>query len=43
MPKVVEIRTEPAICSIPLHQAIYCEKLQHDLELPALSLQCLWQ
>jgi len=25
MPKVVEIRTEPAICSIPLHQAIYCE------------------
>ena len=25
MPKVVEIRTERAICSIPLHQAIYCE------------------
>ena len=25
MPKVVEIRTESAICSIPLHQAIYCE------------------
>jgi hypothetical protein len=25
MPKVVEIRTEPATCSIPLHQAIYCE------------------
>ena len=25
MPKVVVIRTEPAICSIPLHQAIYCE------------------
>ena len=25
MPKVVEIRTETAICSIPLHQAIYCE------------------
>ena len=23
MPKVIEIRTEPAICSIPLHQAIY--------------------
>ena len=25
MPKVVEFRTEPAICSIPLHQAIYCD------------------
>jgi hypothetical protein len=25
MPKVVEIRAEPAICSIPLHLAIYCE------------------
>jgi hypothetical protein len=25
MPKVVEIRTETAICSIPLHQAVYCE------------------
>jgi hypothetical protein len=25
MAKVVEIRTEPAICSIPLHQAVYCE------------------
>ena len=25
MQKVVEIRTEPAIRSIPLHQAIYCE------------------
>ena len=25
MPKVVEIRTEPPICSIPLHQAVYCE------------------
>jgi hypothetical protein len=25
MPKVVEIRTEPVICSIPLRQAIYCE------------------
>ena len=25
MPKAVEIRAEPAICSIPLHQAIYCE------------------
>jgi hypothetical protein len=25
MPKVVEIRTESAICSIPLHEAIYCE------------------
>jgi hypothetical protein len=25
MPKVVEIRTEPAICSISLHQAIYRE------------------
>jgi hypothetical protein len=25
MPKVVEIRTEPEICSIPLHQAVYCE------------------
>jgi hypothetical protein len=25
MPKVVKIRTEPAICSIPLHQAVYCE------------------
>jgi hypothetical protein len=22
--KVVEIRREPAICSIPLHQAVYC-------------------
>ena len=42
MAKVLEIRTEPAICSIPLHQAVYCEK-QHDLELPALSLWCLRQ
>jgi hypothetical protein len=25
MAKVVEIRTEPAICNIPLHQAVYCE------------------
>jgi hypothetical protein len=25
MSKVIEIRTEPAICSIPLHQAVYCE------------------
>ena len=25
MPKVIEIRAEPAICSIPLYQAIYCE------------------
>jgi hypothetical protein len=25
MPKVVEIRAEPAISSIPLRQAIYCE------------------
>ena len=25
MPKVVEIRTEPAICSIPVRQAIYRE------------------
>ena len=25
MPKIVEIRREPAICSISLHQAIYCE------------------
>jgi hypothetical protein len=25
MPKVIEIRTEPAICSIPLRQAVYCE------------------
>jgi hypothetical protein len=25
MPKVVEIRAEPAICSIPLHLAVYCE------------------
>lgn len=25
MPKVAEIRTEPAIWSIPLHQAIYCD------------------
>jgi hypothetical protein len=25
MPKVVEIRTEPAICSIPLHLAVFCE------------------
>jgi hypothetical protein len=25
MPKVVEIRTEPAICSIPLYLAVYCE------------------
>jgi hypothetical protein len=25
MAKVLEIRTEPAICSIPLHQAVYCE------------------
>ena len=25
MPKVVEIRTESAICSIPLPQAVYCE------------------
>jgi hypothetical protein len=40
MPKVVEMRTEPAICSIPLHQAVL-RKRQHDLELPALSLRCL--
>jgi hypothetical protein len=25
MARVVEIRTQPAICSIPLHQAVYCE------------------
>jgi hypothetical protein len=25
MATVVEIRTEPAICSIPLDQAVYCE------------------
>jgi hypothetical protein len=25
MAKVLEIRTEPAICSVPLHQAVYCE------------------
>ena len=25
MPKVVEIRAEPTICSIPLHLAVYCE------------------
>ena len=25
MPKVVEIRAEPPICSIPLHLAVYCE------------------
>ena len=25
MPKVVEIHTDPAICSIPLHLAVYCE------------------
>jgi hypothetical protein len=25
MAKVLEIRTQPAICSIPLHQAVYCE------------------
>src|ERR1700729_694120 len=25
MPKVVEIRAEFAICSIPLHLAVYCE------------------
>jgi hypothetical protein len=25
MPKVVKIRTEPVICSIPLHLAVYCE------------------
>ena len=41
MAKVVEIRTEPAICSIPLHQAIYCENCNYDLELLALSLRCL--
>jgi hypothetical protein len=25
MAKVLEIRTQPATCSIPLHQAVYCE------------------
>jgi hypothetical protein len=25
MAKVLEIRTQPAICGIPLHQAVYCE------------------
>jgi len=25
MAKVLEIRTKPAICSIPLSQAVYCE------------------
>ena len=25
MAKVLEICTEPAICSVPLHQAVYCE------------------
>ncbi len=27
MAKVLEISTEPAICSIPLHQAVYCENI----------------
>ncbi len=25
MAKILEMRAEPAICSIPLHQAVYCE------------------
>jgi hypothetical protein len=38
--KVVEIRTEPAICSIPLHQAIYCENCNTISNFSALSLWC---
>ena len=37
MPKVVEIRTEPAICSIPLHLAVYCETATRSLTLGPIA------
>ena len=43
MAKVVEIRTEPAYLQYSAASGGLLRKLQHDLELPALSLWCLRQ